>query len=226
MGYANFDTVMKAQKKNTINRQWNRKISIIKHTLKFGSLFSPSTLKDISLLFRNTKKYNSVLLEKPNKRILVKQSYIFLVWVKFLVSKDNLDSTPGGSIPSFFIYPFRNYRTTITKSPMAHKTYSQEQFMVRFYNFSISFNIPTNPSYFNHKDTTFGTTIAPNNVSKSIFMSHLLRINTPFLGTNMLFLHRYNITFYSIDLDFFKLFNGHPTNSKNKADVSSFASRR
>ena len=182
--------------------------SILKHTLRFGSLFSPSALKDISLFFRNTKKYNSILLGKPNKRILVKQSYIFLIWVKFLVSKNASDPSIKGLIPSFFIYPFRNYKTTITKAPMAHKTYSQEQFMVRFYNFSISFSIPLNVHHLKKRKNTKGvdmTVVAINDINKSIFISHFLRRNIPFIGTNMLFLHRYNVTFYSADDNFFTL---------------------
>ena len=178
---------------------------MIKHTLKFGSLFSPSALKDISLFFRNTKRYNSALLGKPNKRILIKQSYIFLIWIKFLVSKSVIDSVDKGLTPSFFIYPFRNYKTTITKAPMAHKTYSQEQFMVRFYNFSISFRIPLNTLYFSKNDQTTAIPVVTDSVNKSIFISHFLKSNIPFLGTNMLFLHKYNITFYSVDSNFFTL---------------------
>ena len=53
--------------------------SFMQNTLKFGSLFSPSAFKDISLFFRNNLKYNSLLSGKPQKRILVKQSYIFLI---------------------------------------------------------------------------------------------------------------------------------------------------
>jgi hypothetical protein len=188
-----------------------RSENIIKHTLKFGSLFIPSTLKDISLFFRSSNRFGDTLLGKPNKRILVKQSYIFLIWIHFLMNRKTSDDTitlqqEGASTsskltyPSFFIYPFRNYKTTITRSPMAHKTYSQEQFLVRFYRLSVSFNTPlidnNNPnSKFNFLD----------NLNKSFIFVHFLRKNMPYLGTNMLFLHKYTISFYSVDPTFFNL---------------------
>ena len=41
--------------------------------------------------------------------------------------------------PSFFIHPQRRTRQTFIKAPMAHKTFSQEQFQSKFYTLSISF---------------------------------------------------------------------------------------
>ena len=57
-------------------------------------------------------------------------------------SEDNdNDNDKKYHLPSFFIYPTRNYMTTILKAPMAHKTFSQEQFGVRYYSLSIAFSI-------------------------------------------------------------------------------------
>ena len=53
--------------------------SLVKHTLKFASLYTPSTFKDMSLFFRGTSRYNGFLENKPNKKILVKQSYVMLI---------------------------------------------------------------------------------------------------------------------------------------------------
>lgn len=114
----------------------------VKHTLKFGSLFAPASFKDLCLFFRNTSKYNSFLKNKSNKKILVKQSYILLMWLNYIASAPRLVGKSSAKkkkvCPSFFVYPFRNYKTTIIKAPMAHKTHSQEQFMIRFYRFSIT----------------------------------------------------------------------------------------
>lgn len=154
-------------------------------------MFTPSAFKDISLFFRNEVKYNSFLLGKPNKRILVKQSYIFLIWIRYLMTQTAMGdkSSPEKVLyPSFFVYPFRNYKTTITKAPMAHKTYSQEQFMVRFYKFSISF-------YTKILNTSTGGTI--NSINCCVFLVHFFKKRKPYMSTNMLFLHKYTIIFYS-----------------------------
>lgn len=164
----------------------------------------PSSFKDITLFFRQSLTYNSSLIKKPNKKILVKQSYIFLMWINYFlklnINKDTINnntSSPSSikkKIPSFFIHPCRNYKTTITKAPMAHKTFSQEQFMIRYYKLSLSFKI---------KISSF---LQPNNINKIIFFSNMLQKNIPFVGTNMLFLHRYSILFYSHDYRFFSFF--------------------
>ena len=123
----------------------------------------PSSFKDITLFFRQSLIYNSSLIKKPNKKILVKQSYIFLMWInyflKFNINKDTTSSSSSlkNKMPSFFIYPCRNYKTTITRAPMAHKTFSQEQFMIRYYKLSLSFKIKVSSS------------LQPNNINKIIF---------------------------------------------------------
>ena len=160
----------------------------------------PSSFKDITLFFRQSLIYNSSLIKKPNKKILVKQSYIFLMWINYFLKLNiNKDITSSSSslknkIPSFFIYPCRNYKTTITRAPMAHKTFSQEQFMIRYYKLSLSFKIKVS------------SPLQPNNINKIIFFSNMLQNNIPFVGTNMLFLHRYSILFHSHDYNFFSFF--------------------
>ena len=71
-----FNEVVKIKK---FNIQDTRCKNAVQHTLKFGSLFIPSSFKDISLFFRGTNKLRDTLRGKPVKRILVKQSYIFLI---------------------------------------------------------------------------------------------------------------------------------------------------
>ena len=169
----------------------------IQHTIKFGSIFAPDSLRGINLLFRNSSDYSSLLINKPSKKILVKQSYIFMVWVNYLCAQkfthDRGSSTAKS--PAFFIYPKKNYKTTITKAPMAHKTYSQEQFMVRFYNFSITF----------HSDYVGGHRGTLDSVNKSSYFASFLRKAVPFTGTNMLFVSKYRLVFGSKDNSFFSL---------------------
>ena len=204
--------IIKLKKKQQFNDlkisvKKSTKTSLVQHTLKFGSLFAPHSLKEISLLFRNSTKYNSLLVNKPNKKILVKQSYIFLIWISYLsqsgdsTTSDKKEGKSKSGCPSFFIYPFRNYKTTITKAPMAHKTYSQEQFMMRFYKFSISFY--SNNSVSGH----FGDKSYLSGLDKILYFSHFVRRDMPYVGTNMLFLSKYTVVFYSIDSSFFSFFS-------------------
>ena len=204
--------IIKLKKKQQFNDlkisvKKSTKTNLVQHTLKFGSLFAPHSLKEISLLFRNSTKYNSLLVNKPNKKILVKQSYIFLIWISYLsqsgdsTTSDKKEGKSKSGCPSFFIYPFRNYKTTITKAPMAHKTYSQEQFMMRFYKFSISFY--SNNSVSGH----FGDKSYLSGLDKILYFSHFVRRDMPYVGTNMLFLSKYTVVFYSIDSSFFSFFS-------------------
>ena len=55
------------------------KKSSFKYTLKFATLFVPSSVKDISLYTRVLVNNNT----NYSKKIIVKQSYIFLVWLQF-----------------------------------------------------------------------------------------------------------------------------------------------
>jgi hypothetical protein len=172
-------------------------IGKIQHTIKFGSIFAPDSLRGINLLFRSSSNYNSLLVNKPSRKILVKQSYIFMVWVNYLCNKkftNDRDSSVAKS-PAFFIYPRKNYKTTITKAPMAHKTYSQEQFMIRFYNFSITF----------HSDYVGGGYGSLNSVNKSSYFASFLKRAIPVTGTNMLFVSKYSLVFGSKDSSFFSL---------------------
>ena len=78
--------------------------------------------------------------------------------------------------PSFFIHKRRQTKSTKLKTPMAHKTYSQEQFTFRSYDLSISFK----SRYLNQNKFL--------NVNSSIFVALNLRQNSPFFNTNLLFL--------------------------------------
>jgi hypothetical protein len=186
----------------------------VQHTLKFATLYTPSTIKDISLFYRKNLEYNSRLINKPNKKILIKQSYIFMMWLNYIVDRkgkndkktatkkknDSIninESKNNQKKPSFFIYPFRNYKTTIVKAPMAHRSYSQEQFMIRFYMLSITFH--TKFSIEKNELSNFS-------VNKSFYFANVLKKNTPYAGTNMLFLQKYCIFFDSRDINFFSFY--------------------
>ena len=62
--------------------------------------------------------YNTKYKKFNKKKLIIKQSYLLLTWLaynnKFVERK-------------CFIMPKKTSRMTFTKSPMAHKTFSQEQ---------------------------------------------------------------------------------------------------
>lgn len=177
----------------------------------------------MTLLFRQNTLYHSSIAEKPIKKVLVKQSYVLLMWVSYLAAKNketNTKTTVQGSAnsqtegnkpspsmslkktPSLFVKPFRNYKTTILRAPMAHKTFSQEQFMVRYYKLNLSFN--TRLFKKNKKNNLdFGHALDFN--SSFYFALKIKRLN-PIFSTNMLMLHSYKVCFVVTDLSFTKIF--------------------
>lgn len=170
--------------------------------MNFSTLYLPGTIKDIRLYFRATTSPNSYLDMNYKKKIVVKQSYILLVWMNYLVNSfkdsqnkstevsttiDNLKENP--KIPAFFIYPRCNYKTTIQKAPMAHKTFSQEQYMIRFYKLSITFNVDLSLFLEKNKLSTKNIPVDKHyplgNINNSIYYSLFLFKSIPVFSTNM-----------------------------------------
>ncbi len=132
---------------------------------------------------------------KKNK-IYTKQSYVLLIWIRYLISTDinkhNIVTTKTSKKPSFFVYPFRNYKTTVIKSPMAHKTFSQEQYLIRNYFLSISFYTYNESSIYN--------------LNNSLFYVKSLKKVIPNFSTNMLFLKKYSVNLKFKDDCFFSYY--------------------
>ena len=121
---------------------------------------------------------------------------MLLIWISYITSADTSVNKLGSvKKPSFFIYPYRNYKTTIMKAPMAHKTYSQEQFMLRYYNLSVSFTLSK-------------AGLKPlRTLQDSVYFSLLTKSALPNMSTNMLFLHKYYFNFSAKDRIFFSFFD-------------------
>jgi len=158
----------------------------IRYTLKFASIVTPATLKNIRLL-------QSTSYDKTNShnKILVKQSYLLLTWLIYV--KGAYSSSETVRVPSFFVQPVRQSKLTNLKTPIAHKTFSQEQFLFKKYTLTISFS--HTHSFVNNIQ----------NINTSIFMILLLRAETPFFNTNLLFLKRFNVQLSTCDSTFFSL---------------------
>jgi len=88
----------------------------IKYSLAFVSLISPGNMLNIRLAFRG--------LTSPKKKLVVKQSYLLLAWAYYLSRSNNKFFKK----PSLSIKPVKQSKFTALKAPMAHKTFSQEQY--------------------------------------------------------------------------------------------------
>jgi hypothetical protein len=92
--------------------------------------------------------------------------------------KQDDDNSSDESQPSFFVHPCKRSRLTFLKAPMAHKTFSQEQFLNKYYTLSISFN-----NNFHKDSLVMG-------VNNSLFLALTLRQeNLPF-ESNLMFLKK------------------------------------
>lgn len=141
--------------------------------------------------------------ERSNNSIYVKQSYIMLTWMSYI--REMKEKQPDNSFvhdetskkdkqPSFFIHPQRRTRQTFIKAPMAHKTFSQEQFQSKFYTLSISF------------ENTFKDRSVINGVNNSLFLALLLRRdNLPF-ESNLFFLKKLRMSVTCYDTSYMSLF--------------------
>lgn len=72
------------------------------------------------------------------KLLLIKQSYILITWAAY-VRHGTFDLKDKTLRPAFSHLPMRRTRFTITKAPMAHKTFSQEQYEYRHHTLVIAF---------------------------------------------------------------------------------------
>ena len=168
------------------------------HSIKLATIYIPSSTKAIRLGI--SVNFSSIKSSRTFNKILIKQSYVILVWLHYLSSVssssqgDNSALGSNQNIPSFFIYPPRKQSFTLTKSPMAHKTFSQEQFCFKKYKLSISFR------------SADCNLVIPDINSSVYFFQFILRI-IPYVSTNLFLLQRYTLVYYSGDIRFFSLGN-------------------
>ena len=168
-----------------LNKNNNYRHNSIKYSIKLTSIFAPSFASNSSLKI-NVYSQGSYL--KKNK-IMVKQSYMILTWLSYLSKigsgaaykiEDDWGDNEKSNIPLFFVCPLKQSKLTTIKAPMAHKTFSQEQFKFRYYSFNISFNINSSSSVLNI-----------NSLNKSLYLALLIRGNFLNFSTNMMFVKRF-----------------------------------
>ena len=92
---------------------------------------------------------------------------------------------------SFFIHPCSNYKVTTLKSPMAHKTFSQEQFIIKNYTLSISFY-----TLYTYVPCSLDSSAKMNlECNEHFFFIFLLKKLMPSFGSNMFFIKKYSLLF-------------------------------
>lgn len=173
----NFNKINKLIKNELI---LNSNINIVKYGFTFVSLYPPYIL--------NYLKFTSCINEK-NKKILIKQSYLILTWFYYL-SHINQNTQSNNKI-KIATLPLNKKIFTSTRAPIAHKTWSKEQFQFQFYKFKVSFK----------------TTFRENNDIISLNSGLLCVILTkklfPQLETNLLFLKNFYFIFLLTDKNYF-----------------------
>lgn len=167
----------------------------IKYCFNFASLISPFSIKPSRLV----NPTNDLV----GRKLYVKQSYMLITWFSYLTnsplfnnkSEDSDDKDIDLVRPGFFVQPVRVFKTTMTKAPMAHKTFSQEQYLIKFYKLSASFNFPVKFT----KDKI--------NLNQSILILLSFRLNSFSTGSNLFVMKKSKLTLLVDDKNFIKDLN-------------------
>ena len=93
------------------------------------------------------------------------------------------------------ILPKKQLVLTHLKTPMAHKTFSQEQFLLKYYYFFSTFKFK------------LAQTLVPSSINKSIYFLLSLRSSTYLEATNLLEVQKLIFLLKSFDIDYFNLNN-------------------
>ena len=166
--------------KNTCVRQSLKPAPFI-YKLGFRSIIAPSST--VSTQSATLRQANPVF-----KRVLVKNFYVMLTWLRVIA---DLDTSRGRGFVRLFIKPSRTSKFTITKAPMAHKTFSQEQFLFKSYSITLSFSVypsVTSPNFFG-----------------SLYLNSVFYATKTDFGTNLFFLQRIMLKAPITACSFYKL---------------------
>jgi hypothetical protein len=158
------------KKINCFNKFYKKKTSDnnIQYGFYFISILSPAKINNIKVLLQSNLNFNK------NKKILIKQSYILLTWIYYILKYNNKNI----KTPVIFIKPLKKIKFTLIKSPMAHKTFSQEQFLFKFYRLIVFFKI---------------NNIFHVNYNQSLLLLLVLKKTINIFESNFFFLQKFNI---------------------------------
>lgn len=168
-----------------INKK-NAKANYLKYNLRFASIISPGSITNLRLM-----QLGSKAPQTHHNKLIVKQSYLLLTWLVYI---QNQNSSKNSSTPAFFIQPKKQTKFTHLKAPMAHKTFSQEQFIFKHYIIVVSFKVLISELH------------TLKNINDILFLILSIRNSIPFFNTNLLFLKRINFSFLSSNKAFLRIF--------------------
>lgn len=103
--------------------------------------------------------------------------------------------------PSIFAYPSRTITFTHTKAPMAHKTFSQEQFKFKFYFLGVSFRV----NIFSNLHSNDDITSLIDSVNKSLYVLLKLRSESHPSATNLFFIKKFDFEIPFEDYSFLNI---------------------
>jgi ribosomal protein S10 len=158
-------------------------------TYTFYSLFSPSSVKNLSLYLNNSMTSNisnNIESTYRSQKILIKQSYLLLVWLSISSGKYTDKTKPRG----FAFLPKKKTKFTMTKAPMAHKTFSQEQFVIQYRRIIVRLPISSEDSQ---------------SIASTLMSIGILRSNKLTVGTNLMFTSKVSFSLATGDKTFFNI---------------------
>ena len=166
----------------------SQRLQDFRYSLKFTSLLPPARVGDMRLFL-----YGDAPLKHKSQKLMVKQSYMLMAWAAY-THNNATELEKGMHRPSFASLPKRRTRFTILKAPMAHKTFSQEQYQFQRHTVNLSFGSQLN--------STSGLTLG---VNESLLLGLTMRKVqlTEGLGTNLFLLSRVRLTLRAVDAAFF-----------------------
>jgi hypothetical protein len=163
----------------------------VRHSFKFASILPPSSAYGTSLIATNAAA--------SKNNLLVKQSYLLFTWISYIqdpasrTSVQTTDDTDASQLPSFFIHKKSTSKHTYIKAPMAHKTFSQEQFVYQTYSISISFK------------SKLETSQKLDSINKCLYAALSIRHSFAPIETNLFFMKKVTMSFLTSDLNFMRL---------------------
>lgn len=158
-------------------------------TYTFYSLFSPSSAKNLGLYLNNSVTSNLSANEEANyrnRKVLIKQSYLLLAWLNIASKRHSKGSKNCG----FVFLPNKVSKFTMTKAPMAHKTFSQEQFGIEYRRLLVRLPMGTSE---------------PLTLTSTLLSVSVLHSNHLTIGTNLLFTSKVVFSLPTKDNSFFTI---------------------
>jgi len=164
-----------------------------RYSLKFNTIISPYSIRDTRLLFYGGSINSGLSLNQ--KKLIIKQSYMLMTWAAY-VHNQSLVLSKTAHRPSFAHLPNRRNRFTITKAPIAHKTFSQEQYQYEYYTLLITF-----------QSGALSSNQEVPSINESLYLASRFRQPSAYsgTGTNLFFLSRAKFQLPVTDDSFFTI---------------------